>query len=365
MTQNTGVQAMAKGGPVKKMAEGDIVVRDGMQYVEQADGSLRLGDFQGGARIMQGLGLGGNNTAMEDFSVDFGVGDTGPSTPLGERISEGVRGGFEGVFGERAIEKAIGPREQSVELDAVEEPTATEESALGQDTGTPLSIPEGGIGALLPQTAQPSGGSGGGLGGGGGAGGVSSYEQALMDALASREKAATQDKWLALAQVGLNMMSSRSPTLLGAIGESGLKGVEAARAARDKYDEDKLSLQGALEKSRMARAAASARAASGAGGAAAAGGIGGLKLKDYLGQIKNVADVARNSLNLLTGGLDPQTAMSAAEAAGDLQTQSRIKTAYDRALQADQDYMMAVQRLGSAPTITLDEDDDTEFSVID
>ena len=39
MTQNTGVQAMASGGTVKKMAEGDIVVRGGVQYIEQPDGS--------------------------------------------------------------------------------------------------------------------------------------------------------------------------------------------------------------------------------------------------------------------------------------------------------------------------------------
>jgi hypothetical protein len=93
---------------------------------------------------------------------------------------------------------------------------------------------------------------------------MSSYEQQLMDALASREKAAKQDKWLALAQVGLNLMSSKEPTLLGAVGEAGLKGVEAARTARDQYDKDKLELQTALEQSRAARAAAAARAASGA-----------------------------------------------------------------------------------------------------
>ena len=85
-----------------------------------------------------------------------------------------------------------------------------------------------------------------------------------MDALASREKAAKQDKWLSLAQVGLNMMSSTQPTLLGAVGEAGLKGVEAARAARDQYDKDKLDLQTAIEQSRAARAAAAAKAASGA-----------------------------------------------------------------------------------------------------
>ena len=84
-----------------------------------------------------------------------------------------------------------------------------------------------------------------------------------MDALASREKAAEQDKWLALAQVGLSLMSSRQPTLGGALGEAGLKGIEAARGARDQYDKEKLELLGALEQSRAARA----KAASGGGAA--------------------------------------------------------------------------------------------------
>jgi hypothetical protein len=100
--------------------------------------------------------------------------------------------------------------------------------------------------------------------GGGGAGGMSSYEQELMDALGRREKAAEQDKWLSLAQVGLNLMSSTNPTLGGAIGEAGLKGVEAARGARDQYDKDRLSLLGELEQSRMARAAAASKSAQGA-----------------------------------------------------------------------------------------------------
>lgn len=91
---------------------------------------------------------------------------------------------------------------------------------------------------------------------------MSSYEQELMDALGRREQAAEQDKWLALAQVGLNLMSSTQPTLGGALGEAGLKGVEAARGARDQYDKEKLEILGALEQSRLARAkAASAGAA--------------------------------------------------------------------------------------------------------
>jgi hypothetical protein len=133
---------------------------------------------------------------------------------------------------------------------------------IDEKTGVPTE-PTTPAGGGTGGTGGTSGGGGGG--GGGGAGGVSSYEQQLMDALASREKAATQDKWLALAQVGLNMMSSTNPTLLGAVGEAGLKGVEAARSARDQYDKDKLELQGAIEQSRMARAAAAARSAGGAG----------------------------------------------------------------------------------------------------
>ena len=95
---------------------------------------------------------------------------------------------------------------------------------------------------------------------------MSSYEQELMNVLQKREKAAEQDKWLALAQVGLNLMSSTQPTIGGAIGEAGLKGVEAARGARDQYDKDRIELLGALEQSRMARAAAAAKSARGAQG---------------------------------------------------------------------------------------------------
>ena len=117
------------------------------------------------------------------------------------------------------------------------------------------------------ETGGAGGGAGGGGGGGaGGGGGMSSYEQELMNVLQKREKAAEQDKWLALAQVGLNLMSSTQPTIGGAIGEAGLKGVEAARGARDQYDKDRIELLGALEQSRMARASAAAKSAQGARG---------------------------------------------------------------------------------------------------
>jgi hypothetical protein len=179
---------------------------------------------------------------------------------------------------------------------------------------------------------------------------MSSYEQELMDALGRREKAAEQDKWLALAQVGLNMMSSTQPTFAGAVGEAGLKGVETARGARDQYDKDRLDLLGAIEQSRLARAKASAR---GSG----SGGIAGLKLKDYLGQMKAVADVALNQLDLVTGGADPNMAIEMALESGDNARASEIKSAYQRAMDAQNEYMNTVRTIGGIDPMAAEEDD--------
>lgn len=193
----------------------------------------------------------------------------------------------------------------------------------------------------------------GGAGGAGGAGGMSSYEQELMDMLGRREKAAEQDKWLALAQVGLNMMSSTQPTLLGAIGEAGVKGVEAARTARDQYDKDRLDLLGAIEQSRQARAAAASRAARGA----SSGGIGGLKLKDYLGALKTSADVAADHLKMITGDMDPYMLIKQAQAANQLDRASEIQSALDAAIAAQNDYMGAVSYIGGAGPTPVEQDD--------
>lgn len=155
-----------------------------------------------------------------------------------------------------AAEDIGAPELQNPAFRAAMDERATPEAEAAQDRETERAAEQ----PTQPATdTTPSGG-------GTGVGGVSSYEQELMNMLQRREKAAEQDKWLALAQVGLNMMSSTQPTLLGAIGEAGVKGVEAARSARDQYDKDRLDLLGAIEQSRMARAAAAAKAARAAGG---------------------------------------------------------------------------------------------------
>ena len=75
--------------------------------------------------------------------------------------------------------------------------------------------------------------------------GTDSYgalESRIAKMLADREKSAESDKWLALAQAGMALMSSDSPTLGGALGEAGLVGIGQLRDARSQYDKDVLEL---------------------------------------------------------------------------------------------------------------------------
>lgn len=103
-------------------------------------------------------------------------------------------------------------------------------------------------------------------GGIGSAGGATSYEQELMNAMQRAERRAEQDKWLALAQVGLGLMSSTQPTIGGALGEAGLAGLQSYQGARDEYETERLGLSKALagiEAARASQRAASAKARSG------------------------------------------------------------------------------------------------------
>lgn len=92
---------------------------------------------------------------------------------------------------------------------------------------------------------------------------TSTYEQMLQDAMANAEKKAKQDKWLALAQAGMSLMSSTQPNLAGALGEAGAAGIEALKSARDTSEATRLQLakeQFAIDQNRaaLARSAASA-----------------------------------------------------------------------------------------------------------
>jgi hypothetical protein len=164
------------------------------------------------------------------------------------------------------------------------EPPVTEDTVAPTD---PQAVAE----AEALAAAQAAGQSGGAAGAAGPSGGgiaalsgaaaasPSQFEQELLDMMAAREKRAEQDKWLSLAQFGLQLMSSKEPTLGGAIGEAGAPALETLRSGRESSEADRLGMLNMLEQYRMGQAqlalsqqAAAARAAAGSGG----GGWGGL-----------------------------------------------------------------------------------------
>ena len=113
--------------------------------------------------------------------------------------------------------------------------------------------------AKPPSGAATNGASGSGSG----SGPMSTYEKMLQDAMANAEKKAKQDKWLALAQAGMALMSSDAGNLAGAIGEAGKVGIEALQSARDTGTATQLQLakeQFGIDQDREARARSAASA---------------------------------------------------------------------------------------------------------
>jgi hypothetical protein len=113
--------------------------------------------------------------------------------------------------------------------------------------------------ATTTTSAPSSRTSSGGGGGGGGGGGAGSVDSQIIEMLKEREKRAENDKWLALAQAGMALMSSTQPTLGGALGEAGAEGLKSFRASRDEYDSAKMDLlktQQAMAKARASGASA-------------------------------------------------------------------------------------------------------------
>ena len=66
---------------------------------------------------------------------------------------------------------------------------------------------------------------------------LSSLQQELLNRQDQMKKDRDFDKYMALAQAGLSIMSSDKPTLAGAIGEGGTAGLEAFRGAQKRYQE--------------------------------------------------------------------------------------------------------------------------------
>jgi hypothetical protein len=76
----------------------------------------------------------------------------------------------------------------------------------------------------------------------------SSLEAEILKMQEDLKKGREQDKWLAIAQAGLALMSSKEPTLLGAAGEAGVSGLKAYRESQDRYQEGVIDLINARSK---------------------------------------------------------------------------------------------------------------------
>ena len=77
---------------------------------------------------------------------------------------------------------------------------------------------------------------------------ASSLEAELLKLQGDMSKSREQDKWLSLAQAGLALMSSKEPTLMGALGEAGLSGLGAMKEAESRYQEGVIDLINARAK---------------------------------------------------------------------------------------------------------------------
>ena len=78
---------------------------------------------------------------------------------------------------------------------------------------------------------------------------TSSDLMAEIDELRAKlDKDRESDKWLALAQAGMALMSSTNPTMMGALGEAGMSGLKALRASDASYDKGVASLLSAKAK---------------------------------------------------------------------------------------------------------------------
>ena len=148
---------------------------------------------------------------------------------------------------------------------------------------------------------------GNGSSGAGGAGPMSSYEKMLQDAMANAEKKAKQDKWLALAQAGMALMSSTSGSFAGALGEAGKVGIEALQGSRDVAEQNKLKLGQEMFGIEQARAA-QARAAATSGQRRAP------TAKDLMSQLNDVQEFI-NTINPPPDGISEPRVLSPAEQA--------------------------------------------------
>jgi len=135
-----------------------------------------------------------------------------------------------------------GTTDQAVKADKISETqTQAAEGETTSDTSLAGSIDEAvntGAAANALPTVRDTDDSKGGTSTKSGTG--SSASSQIIDLLKSQEANADSDKWLALANAGMALMSSKQPTLGGALGEAGQVGIAGLMKSRQAGDAAKL-----------------------------------------------------------------------------------------------------------------------------
>jgi hypothetical protein len=245
-----GIMGMANGGYVKKMGLGGSVdprppagvgrggtsARDNWDRLygqtHNPDGTPKGTSMAPMVRPRPSAGVGrGGIRAAEAWDQEFGETHNPDGTPKGALPNAALTGdrGFMGV-----MPRPIPSREQ--------DPSQLVDKMIKTVGPDGKEVKE----------KDPTVTSGGGVS-------SSGYQQELADILKRREKAASQDKWLALARTGLELMASKNPSFLGAVGEAGLPGVADYKSARDSYDNDKISILGKIDAAKRADAASATK----------------------------------------------------------------------------------------------------------
>lgn len=194
--------------------------------------------------------IGNKMSADNTFPVPDGISKT--LVDAGADLVEGI-GGVIGDAAQTGSDMAIGRKaDRSSEVVLGEgaefiDPATTQKAQMEAEKAALENL-------LNPKPDTKGGGSGSKSGAGGGLDGQ------LADMLKDMEKSREQDKWMSLAKMGMALMSSKQPTLGGALGEAGMAGMKDLQDSKKSYSKDKmtiLALQQRIDASKRAAASKS------------------------------------------------------------------------------------------------------------
>ena len=149
--------------------------------------------------------------------------------------------GDTGQAGEAAINAPVVEDNVNPEQEFNAGETGTSESSIVTEMDEQAALDSQSNAAFEAERQRQIAAQNKGSGGKGGKGGTgSSASSQILDLLKSQEASADSDKWMALANAGMALMSSKQPTLGGALGEAGQVGIAGLMKSRQAGDAAKL-----------------------------------------------------------------------------------------------------------------------------